>query len=173
MIEDSETNTVEDAYENFISNHTYEEYSVDWDTSPEAYCIFDIDQDDTPELLFRLQPELEEWMTIAIFSYDKSKNEIIFHCLAYGWGEINYSNKYQTLVIMDSNPYVGFGEEIFYLLDEHDLRRVFSVGWDSEDNTSIYYFYSDENFEQQIITEDEEKSYENDLIQFDFIPLTA
>lgn len=158
---------VSDAYSfwlEFISSAGYANYTQGQDASVLEYVIYDLNSDNTPELLIQSTDDTPFYYT-WVFTTDGSN--AILSIDTYGYGSYRYSAKHNTVNISSEfRPFEGNAVNLFYNFNGTKLEYAFTVGQD-EGN----YYFSDDNGSKSI-TADELSSYVNDLVNFNWEPIT-
>lgn len=149
-----------------------------------GYCIFDINKDGIPELIIDCVAGSsvaidESWKTDAIYTYNSSSKSVIKVDIIYNYGGIRYEKNEKEIVYADIRPNLVTGVYGFYKLSNNKLELCKNVGHDrgSFDSSNGTYEYDkhmvwDANGKNKDITEEQEKAYFNNVIQFSYQDIT-
>ena len=178
------------AYKKYILDQKYlndykeylQELSSDGNTLKNVgYCIFDINQDGTPELIIDcVVGDFDEaWKTDAIYTYNVSSKSVIKVKIIYNYGGIRYEKNEKEIAYSEVKPNsvtAGYG---FYKLNNNDLVLSKTVGHD-RGSYNVYdgtYEYDNHmvwnaNGQKTDITEEQERAYFNNVINFSYQDIT-
>ena len=184
---DTDTDVIR-AYKNYILD---KKYIVDYkeniiDLSRDnatlkdvGYCIFDINKDGIPEMIIDCVIGLDEtWKTDAIYTYNSSSKSVIKVDIIYTYGGITYEKNEKEVVYAETKPNMVNAFYGFYKLINNKLEFEKGVGHDRgafniEDGT---YEYDNhilfKNNTTVSITEEQERTYFNDVISFSYQDIT-
>ena len=116
----------EAAYEEFISEEKYLEFTSDWSAEPSSYAFLDINQDGVEELLLNATHG-DDFSTVGIFLYDgQAVNYLGKADYCY---ELNYSFGYKALAFYDTRPSANSTSLGFWILEDGRLSRDFEITW--------------------------------------------
>lgn len=146
-----------------------------------GYCVFDINQDGTPELIIDcVDNDFDKaWKINAIYTYNESSKSVIKVELIYNYGGIRYEKNEKEIVYSELRPNSVTASYGFYKLNHNDLVLSKSVGHD-RGSYNIYdgtYEYDNHmvwnaNGQKTDITEEQERAYFNNVINFSYQDIT-
>lgn len=164
------TQVVSDAYNNFIFQGGYNQYTKNWETVAKEYAILDINNDGVPELFINSANMFAGWFNTLLFSYDIDKSQIIFISDIYNYAGISYSSEYNAISYTYIKPTKMCGFREFYELKNNKLDCKFVVGNDT-DEKGTYYFYDDGEGNSIKISENQKNEYFDNITRIDYIDL--
>ena len=102
-----DTSETEDAvpepWGEFLQEKQYEENITDWLLTDPGYCLLDIDQDGTEELILTSGPDADNWYEYQVYTAENDQNiELVDNIIVYK--AISYSEKYKALVGYNDQP---------------------------------------------------------------------
>lgn len=162
-----DTSETEDAvpepWGEFLQEKQYEENITDWLLTDPGYCLLDIDQDGTEELILTSGPDADNWYEYQVYTAENDQNiELVDNIIVYK--AISYSEKYKALVGYNDQPKQLTSSKNYYVLEDGKLTEDFSIGSEVDWETSVpSYDISDDVNGYTVITEDEYNTYENEL----------
>lgn len=140
-----------------------------------GYCIYDINKDNTPELIINAYQDgaSKEWLVTIIYTFDgiaAKKIESI-----YNYSGIRYNPSTAEIVYTELRPTMVISSYGFYKLVNDRFILSKSVGHD-RGYYNVYtgeyeynkFYYSDSNTNLKEITESEEKSYFDNIVSFSY-----
>lgn len=164
----------------FIYQREYQRFwnieFADLDIQPEEYGIFDLDQDETYELIICGYEQGREWAHFILFEYSPTKNEITKVTIepsetyefspGYCFMVDQYSPVHQALVITPLRYTQMTAIFEFWTKENGVLTYYMGVGWDTNEYGKYYYINRDR------CTEAEKDEYLiTGTINIDFKPL--
>ena len=162
-----ETSETEDAvpepWGEFLQEKQYEENITDWLLTDPGYCLLDIDQDGTEELILTSGPDADNWYEYQVYTAENDQNiELVDNIIVYK--TISYSEKYKALVGYNDLPKQLTSRKNYYVLEDGQLTEAFAIGSEVDWETSVpSYGLIDDVNGYEVLTEDEYNSYENEL----------
>ena len=159
-----DTSETEDAvpepWGEFLQEKQYEENITDWLLTDPGYCLLDIDQDGTEELILTSGPDADNWYEYQVYTAENDQNiELVDNIIVYK--AISYSEKYKALVGYNDQPKQLTSSKNYYVLEDGKLTEAFSIGSEVDWETSVpSYDISDGVNGYTVITEDEYNTYD-------------
>ena len=176
------------AYKNYILSkkyiNDYRESGVGVITDKSSlkdvgYCIFDINKDGIPEMIIDCVAGSDEaWKTDAIYTYNSLNKSVEKVDIIYNYGGITYEKNEKEIVYAEIRPNMITSYHGFYKLINNKLEQEKAVGYDRgsfnlEDGTYEYEHYMlFKNDTVVNITEEQERAYFNNVIQFSYQDIT-
>lgn len=147
----------------FLQEKQYEENITDWLLTDPGYCLLDIDQDGTQELILTSGPDADNWYEYQVYTAENNQNiELVDNIIVYK--AISYSEKYKALVGYNDLPKQLTSRKNYYVLEDGQLTEAFAIGSEVDWETSVpSYGLIDEVNGYEVLTEDEYNIYENEL----------
>ena len=147
----------------FLQEKQYEENITDWLLTDPGYCLLDIDQDGTQELILTSGPDADNWYEYQVYTAENNQNiELVDNIIVYK--AISYSEKYKALVGYNDLPKQLTSRKNYYVLEDVQLTEAFAIGSEVDWQTSVpSYGLIDEVNGYEVLTEDEYNTYENEL----------
>ena len=144
-----------------------------------GYCIFDINKDGIPEMIIDCVAGSDEaWKTDAIYTYNSLNKSVEKVDIIYNYGGITYEKNEKEIVYAEIRPNMITSYHGFYKLINNKLEQEKAVGYDRgsfnlEDGTYEYEHYMlFKNDTVVNITEEQERAYFNNVIQFSYQDIT-
>ena len=146
-----------------------------------GYCIFDINQDGIPELIIdSITGGYDDaWKTDAIYTYRPSSKLVVKVKLIYNYGGIRYEKNEKEITCSTIRPNYVTGVYEFYKLKNEKLVGSKTVGhdrgyYDVKNGTYQYdnHMLWDSNGKTTMITEEQERAYFNNVIDFSYQDIT-
>lgn len=163
-----------DAYETFMREKGYENYTKDWDFySVSEYAIIDIDSNNVPELI--LSGNNVGFCCNIVFYYDVNLREVFpvtilgnlenqvnpYTFLSYS--SLEYSEEKQSLVFTQVRPYYINGIAIrnfyYYEFDGVALQPVMTVGTTHDEDNTIFYELKENTSSKVLLSQTEYNQY--------------
>ena len=141
-----------------------------------GYCIFDINQDGIPELIIDADSIDEEWRIDALYTFNKESKSVIKVDMIYNYAGLRYEKNEHELVYTSLRPNFYVGSYGFYKLENNTLVFTKSVGHDISENydydKKINSVIWDANSQKKYITQEEERAYFDNVIDFSYQDIT-
>lgn len=152
-------------WEEFLSSGKYESYFTSKDFTPTEYVIYDINDDETPELMMEADSDEPFYYT---WLFTREEEEVTLAYEGYGYGQFRYSPTYQAILLPpETKPFSGTAVTSFYALDEKNFEEQFVIIQDMGIN-----YYSDE-FEERELSEEERNQYFADIVMFEWKEISS
>lgn len=158
-----------DIWLNFITTRAFEPYLSNASDQEHQeinleYAVYDVNNDGTTELLMQDEAQRPFFFT-WLFAIENGAPQLVYE--DYGYGMYRYSNKYNMVIgSAGFRPFSETSEAPFYSLSGTEFTLEFNI---VQDLGTGYYVRDGEKRE---ISEEERISYFEDVIWFDFIPVT-
>ena len=165
----TQNSKVVSAYEAFIRNKEYvsdkQEYQ---EKDPDKYCIFDINQDGTEELLLMSTDyDFDEaWKHTMIYTYISGKVTLVENISSYG--EIRYQKDNKEIVHINFRPFKDANAYGFFKLEGDHFICTKVVGLVDTNRYELR-----EGDTTKVITAEESASYYKDLYYFAFKDISS
>ena len=130
-------NDIDDVYKDYIKNKEYENYTKEWETKANGYCMLDINQDGQKELIIIGDTDLG-WHYVQINTYDKSSKKVVEVENTFVYMGLEYSKASKQLTYTNVKPFQGAMGYGFYEMKNNKLERVKSVG---SDDINSYFIH--------------------------------
>ena len=141
-----------------------------------GYCIFDINQDGIPELIIDADSIDSEWRIDALYTYNKESKSVMKVDMIYNYAGLRYEKNEHELVYTELRPNANVGSYGFFKLEKDTLVFIKSVGHDISDSydydKSINSIIWDANSQKKYITQEEERAYFDNVIDFSYQDIT-
>ena len=162
--------SVQATYDYLLESGDYNNYTSDWMAAPESYSIFDINQDQIPELMIHSAGDTG-WSNTLLYAYDPDSQAVKMVQDIYHYADIQYSDEYKAITFSEVRSALMYGGQDYYTLDGAELTYEFSVGWESDGTHDGigYYMYRDDTRTE--ISEAESDSYFGELTEIEKISL--
>lgn len=154
-------NTDSDTYENllleFIQDGGYLEYTKDWSLPVEKYCLFDLNQDGTEELIIASEDYGSGFSDYQVYAMQNAKIVMIKDFTAF-YG-ITYSEKYHSIVFSDTRSSEASQSRLFETYDGTKMVNIFYIQKDLSTDTWEQVYTKVEGNVINTLTEDEYMQY--------------
>lgn len=145
----------------FIQTGNYTEYTKEDNTQIWEYVIYDINDDEIPELLIQEYKEGDGWCNTWLFTLDEK--EIVLACQIYGYGSFRYSPSNNAIAVSpEFKLFEGTSCAPFYKLSGITWEYAFTIYQDGG-----IWFYSDASGDKEI-SDDERENYYDDIVYFEW-----
>lgn len=159
----SQNTNIISAYETFIRNKSYQPNMAEGQNEVKHYCIYDINQDGTEELLLMSEDDIDmAWKNTMVYTYTSGKVTFVQNINSYG--EIRYQKENKEILFTNTKPFAYVNAYSFYQLVGTELKWTKTVGLVDE---GLYMIF-EEGKEDREITAEESRSYYENLYYFAF-----
>lgn len=141
----------------FIQDGGYLEYTKDWSLPVKKYCLFDLNQDGTEELIIASEDDGSGFSYYQVYAMQNAKIVMIKDFTAcYG---ITYSEKYHSIVFSDTRPSEASQSRLFETYDGTKMVDIFYIQEDLNTDTWEQAYTKVEGNVINTLTEDEYMQY--------------
>lgn len=160
VVEENKMDNNDTFWEEFLISNQYESYSASKEFIPTDYVIYDINNDESPELMLEATSDAPFYYT---WMFTREESEVTLAYEGYGYGEFRYSPTYQSILLpSETKPFSGTGVTPFYQLEGKNFEEKFCIIQDMGVN-----YYTDESGEREI-SDDERNQYFADTVWFEW-----